>query len=385
MPVLFLCRACIPTFSIVKNQPCFPAQEPGVLTSRDQQLAMKAKQKDDQEPKGSGRGRAKGRGKGKGRGQGATPGDDETTSQKRRKAKSKSDDPATRSMPPSMSKVSASREKPRKGKKQTHNSEAWEADWEDQWVQEWGESWDHESWGSEAKAWDAYAWWDGYSNLSKLAPRKKKREQRGDSAGSGQPDTEDAKAATKKAGHTEDARKKKRKGSNFHDDHSTLPKAKKNAKQQAGEDNEQGQDNGNRKQASGSTGEVKAKKKQKVEGEGNRSCQDPVPKTKKAQTKVLVSFGRIFFGKEDMDKEEVKKLIKADFEKLDQTRLNLYWKRPASGVHVKPVNRDTGYYVFCTDDQDEELQWPVLWAVTAKAAELLASCLYYRNLLHSLW
>ena len=41
-----------------------------------------------------------------------------------------------------------------------------------------------------------------------------------------------------------------------------------------------------------------------------------------------------------MDKEEVKKLIKADFEKLDQTRLNLYWKRPASGVHVKPVNRD---------------------------------------------
>lgn len=265
-----------------------------MLTSRDQQLAMKAKQKDDQEPKGSGRGRAKGRGKGKGRGQGATPGDDETTSQKRRKAKSKSDDPATRSMPPSMSKVSASREKPRKGKKQTHNSEAWEADWEDHWVQEWGESWDHESWGSEAKAWDAYAWWDGYSNLSKLAPRKKKREQRGDSAGSGQPDTEDAKAATKKAGHTEDARKKKRKGSNFHDDHSTLPKAKKNAKQQAGEDNEQGQDNGNRKQASGSTGEVKAKKKQKVEGEGNRSCQDPVPKTKKLRPKSWSALAEFF-------------------------------------------------------------------------------------------
>lgn len=319
--------------------------------TRADQLSMKPSKNDGGEP---GRGRGRGRGRGKGQGRGKAKGTTNDSAPDKPETPTPETEPSTTKPPPK-----------KKAKVAECDGCDWEEDWNNHWVEEWGVSWDHQSWGNEQKAWDEYAWWDGYESLSKISKKKPKkvvmREETGGSAkpepSASNPGKKVKKITKQKAnGSQKTGPKRKAKGDTTHEDDGHCTKHKKTS-------------------ASGSKATASKPQTEATEeiAKEEGDTYDPLPKRKrKSIKKALVNFGMNFFGMEDVDKEDLKMRIKERLKSLTHCRLNLYWSRRASGVHVKPWGHDTGYLPLRPADVDglDQLQWPVVWAVSAKYAEL---------------
>ena len=330
-------------------------QAPGLKISRDQQLNMKVKGEEKETKPGRGRGRGRGRGgRSGGRGRGKANMEEDTEKPTNEDTK----------------KPQNSSSKGKKSKHRVYTEEEWEEWYENHWHEGWGEDWDHETWGNPQKVWDAYAWHDGKESLHKISkpktqPAQVESTETGASAKSSK--------LSKKRGPTQAAEPEST-GKSL-DNAEVHPPNKKEKKAKAGDaKNAEEKTDGNKRKAAASKEKSQGSKKQKpAEPAVDR---DPVPTTDKEVCKALKNYGKKFFGLCLMEEQEVKDQIKGSLHKFTHVRCNHYWNRPASGVHIKAFSRDYGYFVFTLDDQrEQELEWPVLWAVTAKAGDMLVSCL----------
>eukprot|EP00435_Cladocopium_sp_Y103_P069912 s32_g34.t1 len=312
-----------------------PYFEPTVKATRQKQLTIREK-----DPEDSRRGRGRGRGKGKGRGRGGNGGESKRSpSQPKLKAtsskephKEKKRKTATMKRPAKSSDIPTPCHE--EGNEEWAEDECWADEWQDHWEEEWGDEWDHESWGSNGKDWDRYAWTAGQEALQQLAS--------GSTPSSGTGASKESKVAKKQKGkanpeqaenNTEHTAAKKRRKL----DSEVKPKAETKVK---------------KNQAKAVEGEKPAKKSK---GTGSTKkvseAPAPVPKSKKALVKMLVDFGMQFIEVADSDAKEAMKPLLA---KPRTCRLNIYWdKRSAVAVHSHHDKCDFAQFRF----QYEHLSW----------------------------
>lgn len=253
--------------------------------------------------------RGRGRGRGKGRGRGRGRGNSSGAKKEKTDKKGKGHDP--------------------KG-----DDESW---WDQAWSNEYGqpdEYWAHEDWGSAGWKWDEYAWLEGSSALQEMErkPSQKRRNE-------GDEDEEEAKQSATKA-------KKK---------------------------------------------EEKSRKKQEQETPSGASAENPKKKHKKAKeneeveidqvqlkkdTKKIQKYIALFSGKKPCEdvSDKLKEEIRAHLQlsELVEGRLNIYWKRPACGVHSRSQKFDLA--TFAMPDVDGA-HFVSRLAAAVKCAELFVTCL----------
>lgn len=106
----------------------------------------------------------------------------------------------------------------------------------------------------------------------------------------------------------------------------------------------------NNKKAKSSKQEEEPSKKRKVEPETPDSNAGKVPTDEKGQVNAIAKYlkevkaaGWKVTKHEDLT-DDIKKDFKKPFPPTEECRLNIYWKRPSTGVHLKGENKDICTY-----------------------------------------
>ena len=256
------------------------------------------------------RGRGRGRGKGRGRGRGKSP-------------------------------VAKKDKTDKKGKENTKNAKGEKGDQENWWNEEWygqyghpDEYWAHEDWGSAGWSWDGYAWCEGQVALEEMSHEKqgKKRRNEGEGEETKQP--------------------------------ATTHKRAKGARSLKSKEQET---------LSGASAEKPKKKCKKEKDEEEAEINQALLKK---DTKEIQKYIALFSGKQkakdvtDKLKEEIRSNLQLS--ELVEGRLNIYWKRPACGVHSRSQKFDLA--TFAIPDADD-VNFVCRLAAAVKCGELFVTCL----------
>ena len=255
-------------------------------------------------------GRGRGRGKGRGRGRGNKAGAGSVDSSKQKQSKTT------------------------KGSK-TKNAQQDDDDWWNQaWTKEYGhpdESWGHEDWGSEGWSWDEYAWWEGQHALQDMGQDNDKKRMKQDKGGPEEPPkkktkekkTEKTETETPSAASAEPPKKK--------------PKKDKNGKEEVEINSAQLKKDKKKIQQFIALFPAHAGKKNKIISDGLKE---------EMRSHLLLS-------------------------ELVECRLNIYWTRPACGVHSRSLKCDLA--TFAIPDPDGSFPVVSRLAAAVKCGELFVT------------
>ena len=294
--------------------------------------------------RGRGRGKGRGRGRGRGRGKGSTnKGEDIHTTNKRTSSKSRASKD---------NKVSE--EDQRKADYYSWYNAVWESEYGPE-----GEEWAHDWWGTTESRWDGYAWLDGQDSLHKIAPNAKAKQHAAESAESSKKKKQKVKdtASASVAGKGPD-----QSGGSMQ---STAPNKKK--KQPRQEELIQEQPPKKPK---------KTKTPQTAEETG-----DGLELPKEAQfymqdekySKQIRKYTEQFASDTSTEvTAEIKETMRSKLKigSLQDSRLNIYWKKGGCGVTSHSQGRDLSSFLF---PHVEGLSFMARLAATVKCAEMFAA------------
>lgn len=302
------------------------ASPPKAETTRQDQLNQKAK-----DPEG-GSGRGKGRGRG-GRGRGRQSEGSKTSTKKDTKKEGEDD-------------------KHQPKKRRSRKDQAYDSDWSAWGTDDaWSQGWYDDEWNKQEWLWDSVAYWEGQSSMYELEKDAKKSK-----ATPGRQKSPKESKATKEP----KVKGNKSKGDQKKKDTDTCTSKKDTQKTNEAKGQQDGEQEGKkRKDKSADTGSIKRSKAVGATGE-------PLPtSTDEALSKILAFMN----GFKGMDHEQATVLMRGRLSDVRTARLNVYYQRPAVGVHDRIEKRDIAYFRAVCEDCPHVFRL----AAAMKAGEIMAT------------
>ena len=308
-------------------------------TTRQDQLNQKSKQGDEG---GRGRGRGKGRGRGRGRGRKS----DESKASTKKEGKEDNHQPKRR----------------RSKKDQAINSDwsAWGTD------DAWSQGWYDDEWNQQEWSWDSVAYWESQNSIHQLE-KTRNTETSKTTRGSGRQKSPKESKGTKDPKETKTSNKGKG-GQEKKEPHTCKSKADDKKNNEAKGQQDVKQDGKKRKEKPGEQGTIKRSKA--VGGTA-----EPVPTSTDERVSKILAFMN---GFKDMDSEKATVLMRGRLTDVSTARLNIYYSRPAVGIHDRIEKRDIAYFKAA----GENCPHVFLLAAAMKAGEMMATrwhstCIFY--------
>lgn len=308
---------------------------PQAETTRQNQLDQKAGTVAEEQASGrGGRGRGRGRGRGgrKGRGRGLESIDDSKAKEEKEKAKRKGDT------------GSGDAKNVSKRPKNKHSPDDDWAAWGS--YDAWSQGWYDDTWDAQAWAWDSYAYYAAESSKYDLQQAK-------------------AKSSTGASGASGSKKKTPQQTPKNIDDVKDEPAPRKVDAKKDNKDTNKG-----KKRPKNEPNEAEVapseRKNRHVCGSVFRT---PLPATKKDRHQEVMDFLKSF---KTMPEDAATKLMRGRLHDVACCRLNVYYNRPAVGLHCRVDKRDIAYFRAASTD----CPYVFRLASSMKAAEMMVPCLH---------